>query len=88
VDVWRRVGVFARAYGLGPADGDEFADVLLAATRQGQDWVRAKVVAGEPSFVEMWDRFGLGERYAADLAWIALHRPAIAEAVRSAGQRP
>ncbi|MFI5916563.1 phosphotransferase [Dactylosporangium sp. NPDC051541] len=84
-EVWRRLGVFARAYRLDPGDGDEFADVLLTATRQGQDWVRAKVAAGEPSFVEMWDRFGLRERYAADLAWIAAHRSKIAEAAGSAG---
>ena len=83
-DVWPRVAVLTRAYGLDPAAGGEFADVLLAATRQGQDWVRAKVAAGKPAFVEMWDRFGLGERYAADLAWIAAHRPEIADAARPA----
>lgn len=88
MNVWHRVGVLTRAYGLESAAGDEFADVLLTATRQGQDWVRAKVEAGEPSFVEMWHRFGLSDRYAADLAWITDQRTSIAEAVQSADSRP
>ncbi len=83
-DVWHRVAVLTGAYGLEPADGGEFADLLLAATRQGQDWVRAKVEAGEPAFVEMWRRFGLSGRYAADLAWIEAHRADLAAAVARA----
>lgn len=80
-DVWHRVAVLTGAYGLDPAKGDEFAELLLAATRQGQDWVRAKVAAGEPAFVEMWQRFGLAGRYAADLTWIADERANLAGAV-------
>jgi hypothetical protein len=83
VDVWHRVGVLTRAYGVNSAAGEEFADVLLTATRQGQEWVRAKVEAGEPSFVEMWARFGLSDRYNADLIWLAGQRTRIAAAVGS-----
>jgi hypothetical protein len=81
VDVWHRAGVLTRSYGLDSTCGEEFADVLLAATRQGQEWVRAKVETGERSFVEMWQRFGLSERYAADLSWIADQRANIAAAL-------
>ena len=66
----------------GSADAEEFADVVLTATRQGQEWVRAKVEAGEPSFVDMWDRFGLSDRYNADLTWLAGQRTRIAAALR------
>ncbi len=83
VDVWHRAGVLTRAYGVNSADGEEFADVVLTATRQGQEWVRAKVEAGEPSFVEMWDRLGLSDRYNADLTWLADQRARIAATVGS-----
>jgi thiamine kinase-like enzyme len=85
LDVWRRLGVLTRAYRLDPGAGEEFAEVLHEATRQGQDWVRAKAEAGEPAFAEMWQRFGLSDRYAADLAWIADRRARIAATVRPTG---
>jgi Phosphotransferase enzyme family len=82
-DVWHRVGVLTRAYGVSSAAGEEFADVLLTATRQGQAWVRAKVEAGDPTFVEMWERFGLSARYDADLAWLTAQRMRVAAVVES-----
>jgi Ser/Thr protein kinase RdoA (MazF antagonist) len=81
LDVWQRAAVLTGAYGVGAAAAEEFADLLIEATRQGQDWVRAKVAAGEPSFVEMWQQLGLAERYAADLSWITAHRADLAAVI-------
>ncbi|MDP9394894.1 MAG: hypothetical protein M3Q27_11900 [Actinomycetota bacterium] len=56
------------------ADGGEFVGVLFDAAAQGQAWVRAKVEAGEPAFVQMWETYGLADRHAADATWLAENR--------------
>jgi hypothetical protein len=80
LDVWRRLGLLAGGYGVKSAAGEDFADVLLAATRQGQDWVRSKVEAGEPSFVAMWNDFGMADRQSADRTWLTGNKARIAAA--------
>jgi hypothetical protein len=83
-DPWARLGTLVRGYGLAAEDAQMFAEVLLDATRQGQDWVRARVSLGEPAFVEMWETFGLAERFDADLAWVSQNTSRITRTVSSA----
>ncbi len=81
LDVHERLGVFTAAYGLDREELQTFVPTLLTAIHQGQDWVRGKVKAGEPSFVAMWQTLRLEERFRADAEWLIDHQRSLAESV-------
>ena len=81
LDVRERLGVFTAAYGLDRKELQTFVPTLLTAIHQGQDWVRGKVEAGEPSFVAMWQTLRLVERFGADAAWLIDHQRSLAESI-------
>lgn len=81
LDVHERLGVFTAAYGLDREELETFVPTLLAAVHQGQEWVRAKVQAGEPSFVAMWQTLRMEEGFKADAAWLIEHQRSLAESI-------
>jgi len=89
LDVHERLKVFTRAYGLDRDERETFIPTLLAAVRQGQEWVREKVQAGEPSFVAMWQTFGMEKAFEADATWFVEHQPSLTESTRlGLGRQP
>lgn len=81
LDALARLETFARAYGLEPGDDVPLVDAIIAATTQGQAWVRRKVEAGEQGFVRMWNEYGLAVRQQADAQWLHDNREAMVAAV-------
>jgi len=74
LDPFRRLAVVADAYGL---DGDGRREMLEALEEQvaaGGAFVRRRVEAGEPAFVEMWHAMGGAERFERRRRWFRAER--------------
>ncbi len=84
LDPLERLGIFARAYGVEPAEAERLINNLFLATAKGQVWVQRRVKAGEPAFVEMWDTHQLETRYQSDAIWLKDNRQHMMAAVRHA----
>ena len=81
LDGMRRLGVFARAYGLKRDSAEELVDVLVQERAHSTANIRAEIAGGNESWIRNWAEAGGDVRAAADDAWIARHR---AELIRSA----
>lgn len=77
----RRFGVFAKAYGVAPAEAEDLVDTLFLRDDVGFSWVRAQVEAGEPAFVEMWEAAGGLERRSEERPWLERNRSLLIDAV-------
>jgi aminoglycoside phosphotransferase (APT) family kinase protein len=85
VDEARRLGLFARAFGVGPDDASAFVDLLMSIHTRTRAAVRRRVERGEPAFVAMWNAHGGEEREGVDLAWLDRNRAALVDAVARGG---
>ena len=74
LDPVARLRVVADAYGLDAADRLEFLNVLDERMATGGTFVRRRVEAGEPAFVEMWEAMGGQARYDRRRDWFAAQR--------------
>ena len=79
-----RFGVLARGYGLDPRRADELIDVVIEERAHSTANVRAEIAAGNESWIRNWSAAGGDDRAAADDAWIAGNRHALARSVRNA----
>jgi hypothetical protein len=80
LDPFARLRVAADAYDL-PPDRHELVDVLEQQFAQGGAFVRRRVEAGEPAFVEMWTMMGGQERFERRQAWFATNRQRFLDAL-------
>lgn len=77
-----RVRVICDAYGF---DGDgrgEVLDCLSISIARGGEFVRRRVEAGEPAFIQMWERSGGQERFDRRRRWWSRVRPEFERAMR------
>jgi aminoglycoside phosphotransferase (APT) family kinase protein len=81
LDPLHRLGVLARAYGLEAADYAEFVDTLIESRRHADQFLRRRLAAGEPAFVQAWKP--LGGQHALDgiLTWFIEHQDAMRDAL-------
>jgi hypothetical protein len=67
---FHRARVFCDAYGVSSEERAELIDMWPRMRRRGIAFVRRHVDAGEPAFVEMWERAGGEEGERRNIAWI------------------
>ena len=79
-DPLARIASFTSGYGLSPSDAEQFVDMISLTSDVGDRFVRAHVAAGDPGFVEMWNR-GYEERTRRHRKWITEHRQGLVRAV-------
>lgn len=77
----RRVRLVCDAYGLDAEGRADVLDALSHAMEHGGAFVRRRVEAGEPGFVQMWNDMGGGERYDRRRRWWADARAAFETAL-------
>ena len=82
LDPMARLRVVAEAYGLGDGDRIELVEVLERQFDQGGAFVRRRVEAGEPAFVEMWEAMGGQERMDRRRRWFTANRQRFVDALR------
>jgi aminoglycoside phosphotransferase (APT) family kinase protein len=82
LDPGHRIRVAADGYGLAYDDRIELLDVLGEQIARGGDFVRRRVEAGEPAFVEMWEAMGGQDRYDHRHEWFEAERPVLLAALR------
>ena len=73
LDPFRRLRLVADAYGL-PPDREPFLQVLGESIASGGKFVERRVQAGEPAFVEMWNKMGGRARYERRCHWFEANR--------------
>jgi len=81
IDALARLRTVSRAYGVPSDRAPSLSRLVVEASAQGRSWVRAKVDAGEPGFVELWHVQGLAERYAAADRWFDEHESSMTAAI-------
>jgi hypothetical protein len=65
----KRLRLIADTYGLGPAERRELIGALGDSIGRGGAFVRRRVEAGDPNFIEMWDAIGGAERFDRRRRW-------------------
>ncbi len=70
---FERLRAIADAYGL-PPDRSEFIRVIGERCEHGGAFVRRRVEAGDPAFIEMWNGMGGEERYERRKQWFESSR--------------
>ena len=70
-----RLRIVADAYGLSADDRIDVLSLLDRSIRQAGEFVRRRVEAGDPGFVQMWAEMGGGERFDRRRAWWDDARP-------------
>jgi Ser/Thr protein kinase RdoA (MazF antagonist) len=81
LDRLRRLAVLAEAYELAPDDRRALVDAIIAGKRKGIAFVKRRVIAGEPAFVEMWEDGGGDAGDRAVLSWLERNRAAFLDAL-------
>jgi aminoglycoside phosphotransferase (APT) family kinase protein len=81
LDPFHRLGVLARAYGLGTAEHAEFVETVIESRRRADEFLRRRLAAHEPAFLRAWAPLG-GERGLDSIqAWLAEHKGAMLRAL-------
>lgn len=70
-----RLRLIADSYGLAIEERRDVIEALSNSMAKGGEFVRRRVEAGEPGFVEMWNQMGGGERFDRRRRWWASARP-------------
>jgi thiamine kinase-like enzyme len=83
LDSLARLKLLATAYGVGADEAAELVDVIFAERAQSIGHVRDEIAGGNPVWSGFWQQTRGEERAAADDAWLAQHRLAMAEAIAS-----
>ena len=81
LDPVARLRVVADGYRLDMADRPALMKELTAQFERGGQFVRRRVEAGEPAFIEMWNAMGGQARYDRRAAWFAVERDRVLEAL-------
>lgn len=68
-----RLRLVADAYGLSVAQRREFLGILGDSIVRGGEFVRRRVEAGDPNFIQMWNEMGGMERFDRRRRWWAQH---------------
>lgn len=76
-----RLRLVADSYGLAAADRPALLDVLDGQIAAGGEFVRRRVEAGDPGFVNLWNEMGGAERFDRRRRWWAENRQRFADAV-------
>jgi hypothetical protein len=71
-DLEERLRLVADAYGL-PPGRDGLFDALVEGIARGGEFVRRRVEAGDPNFIEMWASMGGMARFDRRRAWFTAH---------------
>jgi hypothetical protein len=69
-----RLRLVADAYGLSLAERHELHGVLSDSIARGGEFVRRRVEAGDPNFIQMWNDTGGMERFDRRRRWWAQHQ--------------
>ena len=77
-----RLRLIANTYGLDAEGRSELLGVLDASIKKGGAFVRRRVEAGDPGFIEMWNNMGGSERFDRRTAWWNTHVDTFAAALR------
>jgi hypothetical protein len=81
LDPFSRLRVVARAYGVDHSDHATFVELIVESRRVADQFVRRRLAAGEPAFIEAWEPFG-GEQALSDIyAWFLDNRDAMLAAL-------
>jgi aminoglycoside phosphotransferase (APT) family kinase protein len=81
LDPFSRLRVVAHAYGVERSDHVTFVELLVESRRVSDQFVRRRLAAREPAFVEAWEPFG-GEQALSDIyAWFLDNRDAMLAAL-------
>lgn len=70
----RRLRLVADAYGLAGEERLELFQILTATMNRGGQFVRRRVEAGDPNFIQMWTEIGGRERFDRRLRWWTAHQ--------------
>ena len=81
-DLPARLRLVADAYGLEADDRIELVNLLGRTIEMGGEFVRRRVEAGEPGFVQMWADMGGSERFDRRRRWWADEQPTFEAALR------
>ena len=82
LDPVSRLRVVADAYGLKGPERTELVDVLSHQFEGDGTFVKRRVDAGEPAFIEMWEAMGGQQRLDRRRRWFAAERPRFLAAMR------
>ena len=74
LDPVARLRVVANAYGLDGAGRTALVAALAESIERGGEFVRRRVDAGEPAFIEMWNSMGGQERFDRRRRWFTVNR--------------
>lgn len=77
-----RLRLVCDAYGLAAADRSEVLGSLDVSIARGGEFVRRRVEAGEPGFVQMWEDMGGMERFDRRRRWWATARASFSASMR------
>jgi Ser/Thr protein kinase RdoA (MazF antagonist) len=77
-----RLRVLAEAYEVAAEDREAFVDAVAANQRIGSAFVRRRVRAGEPAFVDMWRRRRGEAGVEQTLAWLRANRQAFLDVLQ------
>jgi thiamine kinase-like enzyme len=81
LDPFTRLRLLCDAYGLPMSERSAFLDVLQVCTVKSEAYVRAKVDACEPAFVDMWTRHNIGEIYERRKIWLRTNKADLLKAL-------
>jgi hypothetical protein len=72
LDAVERVALFADAYGLSAQEREGFTSILRSRWEVGRTFVRGRLQAGEPAFIDMVAEHGAEDRWAATDRWLEI----------------
>jgi aminoglycoside phosphotransferase (APT) family kinase protein len=82
LDPFHRLGALARAYGLDRSDHAGFVDVIVESRQHANQFIRRRLAAREPAFVEAWEPLEGENALDRLLAWLIDQRDAMLTALR------
>jgi Phosphotransferase enzyme family len=83
LDPFRRLALLAYAYGVASREHRPLVEAIITSKRLGTSFVERRVSAGEPAFVEAWERRGGKAGDDRLIAWLEENREAFLSALRT-----
>ena len=83
LDPFARLRLVVDAYGLDQGERIVVLEVLAEQFDRGGEFVRRRVAAGEPAFIEMWEAIGGQARFDRRRRWFAAERNRFIDALRA-----
>ncbi len=77
-----RLRLVADAYGLKGAQRLQLLEIVSESVAHGGEFVRLRVAAGDPNFIQMWQEMGGAERFNRRRRWWAEHATSFTRALR------